>query len=61
MKLLTAAFMIDVFTELVFKRDISGFIRTGLFSPTTLISQSHWDYVLWLPMFMTKAWVCLWI
>lgn len=42
LKLLTAAFMIDVFTTLVFKWIISGFIRNGLFSPTTLISQSHW-------------------
>lgn len=42
MKLLTAAFMIDVFTALVFKWIISGFIRNGLFSPSSLISQPHW-------------------
>lgn len=42
MKLLTTAFMIDVFTALVFNWVISGFIRNGLLSPTTLISQSHW-------------------
>lgn len=42
MKLLTAAFMIDVFTAPVFKGIISGFIRRGSFPPATLISQSHW-------------------
>lgn len=41
MKLLTAAFMIDVFIVPVFKRIVSGFIRNGSFVPATLISQSH--------------------
>lgn len=42
MKLLTAAFMIDVFTAPVFKRIISGFITSGSFLAAALISQSHW-------------------
>lgn len=39
MILLTAAFMIDVFTAPVFKRIISGFIRNGSFLAATLISR----------------------
>lgn len=42
MKLLTAAFMIDVFILPVFKRIISGFIRNGWFLSATLISRSRW-------------------
>lgn len=41
MKLLTAAFMTDVFTAPVFKRIISGFIRKGSFLRAALISQSR--------------------